>query len=106
MYIGVYLCLAGILYIAGAVVVARSGSRLVRYSAITAGFVLAALVAFEALSFPLGLSRIGVAREWSYPGDYLERGVFGWLVMLLLPLGILVPALVACVLYRRAAHAL
>lgn len=104
MYIGVYLCIVGIVFVVGFILARRAHESLLRYTVLALGRSLAAMVAFQLLSIPLGLSRIGNAGSWSYPGDYLARGIGGILVALLLPIGIFFPLLVLIPLTKIAGH--
>jgi hypothetical protein len=102
MYIGVYLCLTGIFYWAGAWWLTRRRLRPRGYAAGAWAASLIMLVLFEILSIWAGLVPYRGAGSFSYPGDYLAFGFAGWLIMLLLPAGFLAPLLIAAWSARRA----
>jgi hypothetical protein len=101
MYIGVYLCLSGFIMLPGVIVLSQPPRQRLKYALLSFLLVVLALVAFEGLSALTGLTRFGEPRDYSYPQDYLTYGPLGWLIMLLLPLGILSPLLLALVFHRK-----
>lgn len=102
MYIGVYLCASGVLFLLGPGWLLRRGGRWPGYIALAGGLSAVALLAFEILSAAAGLTTIGRPGHFNYPGDYLASGPVGWGLMLLPPLGVVSPLLVAWWSGRRA----
>lgn len=60
------------------------------------------LALFEVLSALLGITRFGEPVQFNYPQDYLGRGPFGWLLMILPILAVISPLLLAAWLSRKA----
>lgn len=101
MYIGVYLCLSGGFFLLGLVWLLHRGGRWSRYTVLAGGLSAAALPAFEILSAAAGLTTPGYPGNFNYPRDYLAFGPPGWALMLVPPLGVISPLLVAWWSNRR-----
>jgi len=105
MFIGVYLCGSGLVFLiaflalsAAADVddtVGRLRQHFTKFGLTAAGSSLLGLILFIGLSVATGLLTLGQSGDYSIPGDYIELGVRGWLILLIGALGILSPALTA-----------
>jgi hypothetical protein len=99
--IGIYACLGGLVYLLGLFYLRRSGRSLVVYTLLALVTGCAGLVAFLGLSQWIGVQHFGQVASYNYPRDYLKQGLPGILVLLLSPLWMLSPLLLAYVIRRR-----
>jgi hypothetical protein len=101
MYVGVYLCVSAMVFLASFFLLVPVRHRLLRYSLFSLVIVIFALLAFELLSLFTGLRQRGWVASWSYPNDYLNAGLVGWIIMLFPILGLLSPLLLALYVRKR-----
>ncbi|MCI0393731.1 MAG: hypothetical protein L0332_07350 [Chloroflexi bacterium] len=101
MFIGVYLCMSGLVYWLGVAALASTRRHFALYSLLSFVLVLGAMAAFIGLSAVTDLMPVGGAGSWSYPGDYLVHGPVGWAIMLLPLVGLVAPLLAGLWLERR-----
>jgi hypothetical protein len=101
MYIGVYLCLSGLAYGSGLVLLLLRERKVARFSILTWGAAILLLLSFELASIVTGLVPYREDGSFSYPGDYLSGGPAGWIIAPLLPLGFLSPLILAWWFARR-----
>jgi len=101
MYVGVYLCLSGIAFLAGAAILSRARRPLWRYALLAVVPVAACFIAFEVLSSAVGITPPGARIDWSYPGDYTSHGLGAWLIALLPLAGAAAPLGIALLLRRH-----
>jgi hypothetical protein len=101
MEFGVYACLGGFIYLLGLFYLRRTGNKLLVYTLLSLVAGCAGLVAFLGLSHWIGVMQFGQVASYNYPRDYLRQGVPGILVLLLFPLWMLFPLLLACLIRRR-----
>ena len=101
MEIGVYACLGGFFYLLGLIYLARPRKKLVLYTLLSIMIGCAGLAAFLGLSHWIGILLFGQVASYNYPQDYLKQGLPGIMVLLLFPLWMLSPLLVAYLIARR-----
>jgi hypothetical protein len=112
MFIGAYFCVTGLLFVLGLFVLAalpghsaarQPAKRTLAYAGLSFSVALLGLIAFIGLSYLTGLMSRGQG-VWSYPNDYLAYGPVGWVIMLILPAGILSPLVILWWLRLRGAN--
>ena len=101
MFFGVYICAAGLFLALSLLLFPAVGRRQRRFILLALSLPLVGLVSFIALSAWLGLLQFGAPQSYSYPADYLGRGLPGWVAMLLPILGALSPLSLAYWLNHR-----
>jgi hypothetical protein len=102
VFIGVYLCVAGLFLVLSLLFFPAVGQRLRLYTLLSILVPLAGLALFIASSAWLEVIKFGVPQSYSYPGDYLARGLLGWAAMLIPILGVLFPLALAFWLSRKS----
>jgi len=101
MEIGVSLCLGGFFYMLGLLFLRRLGKKLVIYTLLSLLMGCVGLIAFLALSRWIGVMQFGQVASYNYPQDYLKQGFPGIMTLLLFPLWMLSPLLLAYWIARR-----
>ncbi len=101
MFIGVYLCLSGIVWVLGLFIFLQARIRIGTYSALAALLAASGLILFTLISTEMGLVRFGVPYSLSIPDDYYARGVLGLAALLVGIAGVLSPLLAAGWVNRR-----
>ncbi len=102
MEIGVYLFLSGIAWLVGLIMLHGSKRNLVIYSIVALFLSELTLVLFEVLTSWLMRSR--TTMSWNMPGDYVSRGLIGWVIILVGLLGLGMPVLVAGFMRWQSTH--
>jgi hypothetical protein len=104
MFIGAYLCVSGFIFVLSLLVlfalfpnsstVPGLRKQVFTFAVLSFAVIGVSLTAFISLSALVGLMNFREAGSWSYPNDYLAYGPIGWIIMILLPLGILSPIVI------------
>ncbi len=104
MFIGVYLCLSGIIWVLGLFIFLQARLRIGAYSALAVALAATGLILFILLSMGMGLVRFGTPYNLSIPDDYVARGVLGIGALIVGIVGILSPLYAAIWVSRRKGH--
>jgi hypothetical protein len=101
MFIGAYLCVSGLVFLTGLLVLAaladwsipahRLGRRVFTYTALSLSASLLGLTTFIVFSILAGLMPFRGAGSWSYPADYFSAGPVGWVIFIMPLLGLVAP---------------
>ncbi len=101
MFIGVYLCLSGMVWLLGLFIFLQARLRMGLYSALAIALTATGLILFTLFSMALGLVRFGTPENLSIPQDYIARGAVGVGVLLVGIVGILSPVYAAWWVNRK-----
>ncbi len=100
MFILAFLCLAALVWLVG-LVLSPARRQINLYAGLSVSFVFVGLLLFTGLSMMVGLVRFGVAENLSIPGDYIEQGALGVLILAVGLTGVLSPGLAAWLVSTR-----
>lgn len=112
MFIGAYLCSAGIVFLLTLCLLTfigypdkhfwRQRQQLIRFALYSLGLSGLGFILFLGLSLVTGiLPPFGSVGNYSLPQDYLAYGLFGWFILFVAAVGILSPALTAVWLHKH-----